>query len=92
MQVMGHFEQKGQKVEGMTISGKWDEGLTAEFPDGSTRQLWKANPPHQHPSTCAPYLHSHAHHQSQPTTYTIARARTFLGGIDVCSRERHKQS
>ncbi|KAK9916982.1 hypothetical protein WJX75_009487 [Coccomyxa subellipsoidea] len=49
--VTGYFEQKGQKVEGVSISGKWDEGIAAEFKDGSRRQIWTANPPHIHPST-----------------------------------------
>ncbi|CAL8466530.1 g6066 [Coccomyxa elongata] len=49
--VTGHYEQNGKKVEGLSISGKWDVAISVEFPDASSRKLWTAPPTHKHPST-----------------------------------------
>ena len=47
-QVKGHLERKGRKVEGVRLFGKWDRSLNVAFPDGSQKQLWRANPRYKH--------------------------------------------
>lgn len=46
VQMKGHLVKNGKKVEHMTVSGKWDEAVFAHFPDGTTKELWRALPPH----------------------------------------------
>ena len=43
----------GQRVEGVGLWGAWDEGLWAEYPDGSRKRVWEADQPHQTSSKCA---------------------------------------
>ena len=45
LQVKGTFEKNGHALDHPTISGKWDETLTATMPDGSQKVLWQINPP-----------------------------------------------
>ena len=47
LQVHGHLERQGKRVDGITLSGAWDGQLWAGYADGSRKLLWKANPPYQ---------------------------------------------
>lgn len=44
LQVHGHLERQGKRVDGITISGCWDGQLVAGYADGTRKLLWKANP------------------------------------------------
>jgi hypothetical protein len=50
MQVSGTVEKDGAAVKGLVFTGKWDVKLVAHLPDGSSRCLWKKNPPAADPS------------------------------------------
>lgn len=53
MQVKGHVEAGGSKLDYPRLHGKWDAALMATFDDGSEQLLWQKNPPHKHPSRSA---------------------------------------
>ena len=44
------MERGKEKLAQPTLSGKWDEDLSAALEDGSTVQLWKRNPPPPDPT------------------------------------------
>ena len=44
VQIHGHLEKDGEKLDKPTFHGKWDEALYADLADGSERLLWKVNP------------------------------------------------
>mmetsp|Transcript_19049 Transcript_19049/g.57551 ORF Transcript_19049/g.57551 Transcript_19049/m.57551 type:complete len:776 (+) Transcript_19049:336-2663(+) len=48
--VQGTIEKNGQRLAKPTISGKWDESLTAELENGGHLQLWQRNPPPPDPT------------------------------------------
>ena len=43
MQIVGTFEQGGQKLP-HTLTGKWDTALEAGMPDGSKQRIWQSHP------------------------------------------------
>ncbi len=45
LQIKGHLEQDGKKLDTPVFHGKWDQELYASLADGSERLLWKVNPP-----------------------------------------------
>ena len=51
-QVTLSYEEQGRRVEGVGLSGAWDDAAWAAYPDGSRKQLWKAGPPPQTSSKC----------------------------------------
>lgn len=52
-QVSGVVEKSGQVMKGVKLRGKWDSELHADLPDGSSRLLWRINPPAADPSRYA---------------------------------------
>jgi hypothetical protein len=52
-QVSGVVEKDGVALKGVKLHGKWDRELHADLPDGSSRLLWRVNPPAADPSRCA---------------------------------------
>ena len=47
-QIKGHLERNGRRVEGVRLFGRWHHSVHVAMPDGTQRQLWKANPPYKH--------------------------------------------
>ena len=53
-QVSGNvLDAEGQPLKGLKLAGKWDRELITHMPDGSSRLLWRVNPPAADPSRCA---------------------------------------
>ena len=44
VQIHGHLEKDGKKLDKPAFHGKWDEALYADLADGSQRLLWQVNP------------------------------------------------
>lgn len=53
LQVKGNLEQDGEKVPGVELIGKWDQGLSVTRNGGASEQLWKPNPKPANPTRCA---------------------------------------
>ncbi|KAK9916628.1 hypothetical protein WJX75_005072 [Coccomyxa subellipsoidea] len=49
-EVSGVVEKDGVALKGVKLRGKWDRELHADLPDGSSRLLWRVNPPAADPS------------------------------------------
>lgn len=45
-------QQSGERIAFPTLVGKWDEAMTAVLADGSSRVLWKKEPPPADPTRC----------------------------------------
>ena len=49
----GYFEQQtGERIASPTLTGKWDEAMSAVLADGSSRLLWKKADPAPDPTRC----------------------------------------
>ena len=52
-QVKGYYEQQtGERIASPTLSGKWDEAMSAVLADGNSRLLWKKADPAPDPTRC----------------------------------------
>jgi hypothetical protein len=52
LQVKGHVEYDGRRLDQPQLAGKWDARLAAVFAGGAEQLLWAKHPPHEHPSRC----------------------------------------
>ena len=50
MQVVGHIERDGVRLQKPVIRGQWDAELVADLADGSQRTLFRINPPPAEPN------------------------------------------
>ena len=50
------LQADGQPLTGLKLAGKWDRELSVQLPDGSSRLLWRVNPPAADPSRCCRVL------------------------------------
>jgi hypothetical protein len=53
MQIVGHIERDGVRLEKPTISGRWDRALVADLEDGSQLVIFKINDPPRKPNRLA---------------------------------------
>lgn len=52
LQVKGHLERDGVKLDAPRVQGKWDDAMYAELADGSQQLLWKISPMPANPTRC----------------------------------------
>ncbi len=58
VQVMGHIEKDGVRLQRPVIRGNWDAELVADLADGTQKTLFRINPPPAEPDRCAQHVHN----------------------------------